>query len=292
VIIIRVKKVNGFTELPDGGNPAGVLLNSPPLTEKQMIFITRELKVSETAFVSTSKKADYKTRFFSPNGEVDLCGHGTIAAFYTMALQGDFNSDGKIVVTQETKAGILPVEIEFTKFKKIDKVMMYQSKPILRGVDIDTHILADSLNISNEEIDDSLPQQIVSTGLFTLPICIKSLETLRNIKPDFRKIENICTKIGAGSFHLFCFETIGKESLYHARNFAPIYGINEDPTTGTANGAVCSYLIKNNITKDGSFICEQGDVIGRPGRVFVEINRDTVRVGGKAKFVEEIQFDM
>ena len=292
MIIIRVKKVNGFTELPDGGNPAGVLLNSPPLTEKQMIFITRELKVSETAFVSTSKKADYKTRFFSPNGEVDLCGHGTIAAFYTMALQGDFNSDGKIVVTQETKAGILPVEIEFTKFKKIDKVMMYQSKPILRGVDIDTHILADSLNISNEEIDDSLPQQIVSTGLFTLPICIKSLETLRNIKPDFRKIENICTKIGAGSFHLFCFETIGKESLYHARNFAPIYGINEDPTTGTANGAVCSYLTKNNITKDGSFICEQGDVIGRPGRVFVEINRDTVRVGGKAKFVEEIQFDM
>ncbi len=257
-----------------------------------MIFITRELKVSETAFVYPSKKADYKTRFFSPNVEVDLCGHGTIATFYTMALQRELTHDKKIVITQETKAGILPVDIEFTKDKKIDKVMMYQSKTILKNVHIDTHEIADSLNISDEEIDDSLPKQIVSTGVFTFPICIKSLDTLRNIKPDFDKIKNICTKLDAGSFHLFCFETIEPGSLYHARDFAPVYGVNEDPVTGTANGAVCSYLTKNNIIKDGSFICEQGDIICRPGRVFVEINGDTVRVGGKARVVEEREFNM
>lgn len=290
--MIYVKKVNAFTESLNGGNAAGVLLNSPPLTEKQMIFITQELKVSETAFVYPSKKADYKTRFFSPTVEVDLCGHGTIATFYTMALEKELSHDKKIVITQETKAGVLPVDIEFTKDKKINKVMMYQGKPVIKNVNIDAHEIADSLNTSKEEVDDSFPKQIVSTGIFTFPICIKSLHALRNMKPDFDKIKKICTKIDSGSFHLFCFETVENGSLYHARNFAPSYGINEDPTTGTANGAVCSYLTKNNIIKDGSFVCEQGDIVGRPGRVFVEINKDTVRVGGKARVVEEREFNI
>jgi trans-2,3-dihydro-3-hydroxyanthranilate isomerase len=90
-----------------------------------------------------------------------------------------------------------------------------------------------------------------------------------------------------GSFHLFTFETIEPDSLYHARNFAPFYGINEDPVTGTANGAVCSYLLKNNIIQNNKMICEQGDIMGRSGRVYVEIDNDIVKVGGRAKVVEE-----
>ena len=90
-----------------------------------------------------------------------------------------------------------------------------------------------------------------------------------------------------GSFHLFTFDTVESDSVYHARNFAPVYGVNEDPVTGTANGAVCSYLIKNKIIKNRNLICEQGDIIGRPGRVFVEIDREGVKVGGKARVVEE-----
>ena len=55
-----------------------------------------------------------------------------------------------------------------------------------------------------------------------------------------------------------------------------------------ANGAICSYLLKNKIIKNNNLICEQGDIMGRPGRVFVEINNDTVRVGGRAKIVKEL----
>ena len=138
-----------------------------------------------------------------------------------------------------------------------------------------------------DEIDDSLPKQIVSTGLFTLPLCVKSFDILKAINPDFEKIKKLCSRFGVGSFHLFTFDTVESDSIYHARNFAPVYGVNEDPVTGTANGAVCSYLIKNKIVKDGNLICEQGDIMGRPGRVFVEIDRDGVKVGGKARVVEE-----
>jgi PhzF family phenazine biosynthesis protein len=69
--------------------------------------------------------------------------------------------------------------------------------------------------------------------------------------------------------------------------FCPIYAVNEDPVTGTANGAVCAYLTKNKIVKEKKLKCEQGDIIDRPGRIFVEIEGDTVKVGGIAKIVEE-----
>ncbi|MCK4996194.1 MAG: PhzF family phenazine biosynthesis protein, partial [Thermoplasmatales archaeon] len=72
---INVLKVNAFTESLDGGNAAGVLLNSPNLTDKQTMQVSKELAVSETAFVFPSKKADYGVLFFSATVEVEVCGH-------------------------------------------------------------------------------------------------------------------------------------------------------------------------------------------------------------------------
>ena len=287
---INVFKVNAFTESFEGGNPAGVVLESPDLTDEQMKHITKELNVSETAFVFSSNKTDYKIRFFSPEVEVNLCGHATIATFFTMALQGAFSSD--CVVFQETNAGVLPVDILFTDDKKVDKVMMTQRKPILKDIEYDLSEIADSLNISVEDIDDSFPKQIVSTGLFTLPVCIKSFDILKTVTPDFREIKKICQLLGVGSFHLFTFDTVEPGSTYHARNFAPLYGINEDPVTGTANGAISCYLIKNRIIKEKNLTCEQGDIIGRPGRVYVEMDKDVVKVGGKARIVEEKEVEL
>ena len=288
---INVRKINAFTESLEGGNPAGVVLDSPNLTDKQMKHVSKVLSVSETAFVFPSKKADYKIRFFSPYVEVDLCGHATIATFFTMALDEIFSKNINTIITQETKSGVLPVDIYFSD-GIVDRVMMTQATPKYKDICLDISILADSLNISVDEIDDSLPKQIVSTGLFTLPLCIKAFDILKSINPNFEKIKKLCSRFGVGSFHLFTFDTIESDSIYHARNFAPVYGINEDPVTGTANGAVCSYLIKNKIIKDRNLICEQGDIIGRPGRVFVEIDLDKVKVGGKAKVAEEREISL
>ena len=289
---IKTLKVNAFTGKLNGGNPAGIVLDSPKLADQQMTCISKELNVSETAFVFPSDKADYKVRFFTPKIEVDLCGHATIATFFTMALKGMLSPKKNDVVTQETKVGILPVNIYYADDKKIDRVMMTQSRPIYKNIHLDISMIADSLKVDVKDIDDSLPKQIVSTGLFTLPICIKSYDDLKNIKPDFEKVKKICDKMGAGSFHVFTFETIEPASIYHARNFAPVYGVNEDPVTGTANGAVSSYLIKHKIIKNKNLICEQGDIIGRPGRVFVEIGKDVIKVGGKARIAEEREIEV
>ncbi|HDN95681.1 MAG TPA: PhzF family phenazine biosynthesis protein, partial [Thermoplasmatales archaeon] len=74
---------NAFTNKPFKGNPAGVVLEADLLNEKQMQRIAADLKCSETAFLMKSEKADYKLRYFTPIREVDLCGHATIATFYT-----------------------------------------------------------------------------------------------------------------------------------------------------------------------------------------------------------------
>jgi len=290
---IKVLKVNAFTKDKNGGNPAGVLINSPDLTDKQMAKITTELQVSETAFLYPSNKADHKTRFFSPTVEVDLCGHGTIAAFYTMALRNEILQNREYSMTQETNVGVLPIDIIFSDDNnKLTRVMMHQDKPVLKDVDIDMKIVADALNISIENIDTAHPRQIVSTGVFTFPICIKSFNVLKNIKPDYDKVAEVCKKIDSGSFFVYTFETLESESTYHARCFCPLYGVNEDPVTGTANGAVSSYLFLNKIVKDNNFICEQGDIMGRPGRVYVEIEDNVVKVGGKAIIVEEKELEI
>jgi len=281
---IRVKKINAFTDYLTGGNPAGVVFDSPVLSYKQMAYISKILKVSETAFVYPSKKADFKLRFFTPSVEVDLCGHATIATFYTMALE---NKIFKENTSQETKIGILPIKIEYDSNKKVRKVMMKQARPQIKDIHIDISIIADSLNIPVEEIDEKIPLKAVSTGLYTLPISVKKYDVLKEMKPDFKKIRQICEKNNFGSYHVFTFETLELDSVYHARNFAPLYSVNEDPVTGTANGAVCSFLLKNKIIKGNNFICEQGDIIGRKGRVFVDIKNDNVMVGGVAKIVEE-----
>jgi PhzF family phenazine biosynthesis protein len=286
---VKVKKVNAFTESIDGGNPAGVVYNSPDLTPKQMSKITKILNVSESAFFFSSSKADFKVLFFTPTVEVELCGHATIASFFTMGLEGMIEHN--TVLTQETKAGILPVELYFSD-GKINKVMMTQAKPILKDISLDISEIAKSVGITTDEIDTSLPKQLTSTSLFTMPICVKSFDILKSLKPDFKEIERICTKYNTGSYFVYTFDTLNPESTYHGRCFCPLYGINEDPTTGTANGAVSAYLVKNKIIKEKNLICEQGDIIGQPGRIFVEIKNDTVKVGGKAKIVEEKELEI
>jgi PhzF family phenazine biosynthesis protein len=289
---VRVMKVNAFTDSLSGGNPAGVVIDSPSLRDEQMKHISKELMVSETAFVFPSTVADYKVRFFSPTVEVDLCGHATIATFFSLALKGGVSVDKKTVVTQETNVGVLPVNMYYSDDRVIEKVMMTQREPIYKNIHIDISYIADALRLEQTDIDKSLPPQIVSTGLFTMPVCVKSFDVLQNIRPDFLQVKKICNQIGVGSFHVFSFETIEPDSVYHARNFAPVYGINEDPVTGTANGAVCSYLKKHKRVTNNQMICEQGDFIGRPGRVFVEIHKEAVIVGGKAKITQESEIQV
>ena len=282
--------VDAFTNQPFSGNPAGVIVNADHLSEDKKQQIAKELNISETMFVSQSKIADFKVQFFTPKQETDLCGHGTVATFWVLSSIGKIKKCKNTIVsiTQETKAGVLPIDIYFDNDKNIEKVMMYQTNPIFYDVNINVEEITSILEISENQIDGNYPLKIVSTGRPKLFIPVISRKELYDIKPDFDKITDYCAKKEITGFHLFTFDTHYPKSITTARHFAPIAGVNEDPVTGIAGGALGCYL--SEFEKAKSFLdfqMEQGFNMGREGIVNVEIEKEYqkykfVKVGGKA----------
>ncbi|MDF2886819.1 MAG: phenazine biosynthesis protein PhzF family [Lacrimispora sp.] len=277
---VKVYQLNSFAKTNEGGNAAGVVVNADSLSEKEMEKVAAIVGFSETAFVMQSDITDFKVRFFTPKKEVDLCGHATIAVFYTMAYLR-LLKPGKY--KQETKAGILGIEI-----KEDYSVMMNQSAPVFSEI-IEKKELADSLNIDTSQMPADLPAQIVSTGLRDIMIPVKSIEILNAMKPDMKKIKMISRKYNTVGYHVFTLE-----SLYGAnaccRNFAPLYEIPEESATGTSNGALGCYLYrygKINSGQESNIVFEQGYSMKKPSEILVSLSVteneiQEVRVGGSA----------
>jgi PhzF family phenazine biosynthesis protein len=287
---VKVYTLNAFAKTSNGGNPAGVVLHADGLTEEHMQEIAAKMRLSETAFVLESKNADYKLRFFTPNKEVDLCGHATIAAFYLLASIGEIQSR---LYAEETKAGVLKVQC-----MKDKSIFMNQVNPEFYET-LDKKYIADSLNIEEELITEQLPIQIVSTGLRDVFIPINSLEALYKVQPDFDKITKISEKLNVTGYHLFSLETENK-AIASCRNFAPLYDIPEEAATGTSSGALSCYLYKYGIiNKDNckNLIFEQGYSMGRPSEILAKLEISDgkiieVKVGGTALSMEKMEINV
>lgn len=287
---IKVFLVNSFAKTAEGGNAAGVVLDADGFKDDDMKKIAKILGHSETAFVSKSEVSDFKVRFFTPEEEVDLCGHATVATFHTLEEQGRIHPDK---YTQETKVGVLQVEV-----KKDHTIMMSQNAPQFLEV-VDKEEIADSLNITLNEMVEGLPTQVVSTGLRDIMVPIKELETLNAIKPDLDKVAEVSRKYNTIGYHLFALETLG-EVHAHTRNLAPLYGIPEESATGTSNGALASYLFEYgeiNRKEATYFVIEQGYSMKKPSEIIVELetrekNIIGVKVGGKAISFTEVDVEI
>ena len=274
---MNIYKVNAFSFNEKGGNSAGVVIEGDNLSKDQMLKIAKEVGFSETAFISKSNVADYKVRFFTPTNEVDLCGHATIATFSLLNYKKLLK---KSTLTQETKAGILEIKI----FD--NTIFMEQLNPIEYET-IDSKIIAKSLGINHKDIIS--PVSIFSTGLKDIIIHVKSLEVINNLKANFNLITTISKEFKSTGYHIFTLETINNSTAY-CRNFAPLYGIDEESATGTASGALSGYLITNKLVKvkngKNNFVFEQGYTMNAPSEIKVIVSIENnfitkVIVGGK-----------
>lgn len=264
--------VKAFSKDKTTGNPAGVVLDADNLSDEQMLNIAAELGFSESAFVSSSDVADFRVRFFSPKQEVDFCGHATIATFHTLVEQGRILVPGadKRTVTQETKAGVLNVTCHAD-----GKIVMNQNAPEFGAIETDRVSIAELLGIKPENILDH-PIQAVSTGTPKLMIPVDSLKTLQAIQPN---LEGIAAYSKARGFYPFTAETLDPNADFHARQFNPAAGINEDPLTGVAAGALGCYAKKYNLVAKDQILIEQGYTMNMGGRMIVDVS-DGVKVGG------------
>jgi PhzF family phenazine biosynthesis protein len=286
---IAIKQVDAFTETPLTGNPAGVVLNADGLSDQQMQVIAREMSVPETAFIlsATTPSADLRIRWFSPQTEVPLCGHGTIASFHALAEEemAGMVGRGRFSFNVETHSGILPVSVE----KGVDGV------DVLFGLNVPEFTRAGQhkldvmriLNITLEEFENRRP--IVAADYLYVPI--RRLHSIFAMRPNFFAMSQFLTNRNLRGLCVFTTETVDRKSSVHSRFFAPTIGINEDPVTGSANGPLGVYLFEQGDIEPGgesvTIIGEQGDAISRKGRVLIQLAiRGTevtgVRIGGRA----------
>ncbi len=260
---ISICQIDAFTDNPFGGNPAGVTFGDG-LTKEEMQLIAREMNVAETAFLFKSEEADFNLRWFTPATEAELCGHATIASLHFL-FENRYIKDNS-GITFDTLSGILKCRIEDGR--------CFMQIPVYKAEEYNDNkedILA-TLGLSEDDIDKSVP--FIIMGNRYLYIYVKKLSTLKGIKPNFKDLLNIQKQNNIGGNIVFTRETYDKESFAHSRFFTPFYGIDEDPVTGSANGPLMLVLrilgfIKNN-NEDISLTFEQGDIIGRRGRVGVK----------------------
>ena len=256
--------VDAFTCDGQGGNPAGVVLVNEVLPKERMQAIAARLGFSETAFVVFSGTSRHKIRFFTPENEVALCGHATIASYFLLFHLGQIQA-GPFVM--ETLAGEQAVSVDTT-----GSVGMTQNLPVfgstLRGSDV-----APALGMAPELIGGptGLPIQIASTGLNKIFVPVVSLEALHEIKPDFERIARISEANDSIGMYCYCLETI-RGSTAHCRNFAPVVGIREDSATGTSAAALGCVLHHYGIIDPGlteRLVFEQGFCIQQPSEIHV-----------------------
>ena len=269
--------VDAFTSEPFGGNPAGVVLleHADFPCDELMQQVAAELRYSETAFVRCEGNSTFTLRYFTPCGEVDLCGHATIASFGVLLHEGVVNEGETCLI--HTLAGDLQVVAG-------KQVMMQMATPTLLPTAVDTERLH---RIMGGDIQQwpSLPIEVISTGLPDIMMPVANLDALHALQPDMEELEALSRELDVVGVHAFALSDDGYTA--HTRNFAPLYGIPEEAATGTASGALTHYLQRNGIIETPC-ICRfmQGEAMNRPSVIVTQLHANgSIMVGGNSRII-------
>lgn len=242
-----------------------------------MTRIAAELRYSETAFVQQGQDPlEFTLRYFTPCGEVDLCGHATIAAFGLMMSQG-IVGDGQHCINH-TKAGDITVMVG-------NQVMMTMAPPAAIPKPLDIKRLKNIIGWQQADHTMTLQPEVISTGLPDIIMPVDTVKTLNALSPDMEAMAAYCQELEVVGVHAFALTDDGHTA--HVRNFAPLYGIPEEAATGTANAALTHYLHRNGIIC-GKTWCSflQGKAMGRPSNVTTWLTEDgNILVGGNCRII-------
>ena len=277
-ILNDVYQIDAFTKQPFNGNSAAVIFTDD-LTDEEMQAIAKEMNLSETAFISSSDKADLKLKWFTPAIEVELCGHATIASLHYLAERNIIQRNSPI--TFETLSGVIECMVD------VDTYYMKLPVPIFEKFESRYDDIINILGIEQNDLDDQYPFILQNNG--NLFIYVRSLEAIKNLKPNFKELVKLSKEEGEFTeVTVFSRETVEAENDAHLRFFAPYYGIDEDPVTGSANGPLLLVMRKLGLiekdTEGKTFTFEQGDFLGRKGRVNVSFSqgKNELMIAGNA----------
>jgi PhzF family phenazine biosynthesis protein len=268
---VEILQYNAFTDRPFAGNPAGVVLDASGLDDDVMQLIARQMNLAETAFLvpPSSAAADVRLRWFTPAQEVTLCGHATIAAFTAAAERGLFPIEPgqERELRVETLSGILRIRID--ERDGAVRVAMQIQVPGFEPLELDRPAFASLWGVTAGDLDGDW-RVLPSTHYCYIPV--RDRNALRSLTLNSEALAEIDP---GASFAFFTGDTVDPDSQWHLRFFAPFLGVPEDTVTGSAQGPMGPLHLRltDALPEDGwtELKGEQGDILGRPGRVVVRV---------------------
>jgi len=247
-------QVDAFTDRAFAGNPAAVCLLDGPRDERWMQNVAREMNLSETAFLIKGEDG-FDLRWFTPEAEVNLCGHATLASAHVLWEEDILDKRG--TARFHTRSGLL------TALRKDGWIEMdfpaEPQKPAIAAPALSRALGATPVYLGKNRFDYLVE--------------LESEEALRNLHPDFSLLKTIPAR-GV----IVTSPSDSKNYDFVSRFFAPALGINEDPVTGSAHCCLGPYWQKR--LKKDSFTAYQASARG--GIVRVTVQGDRVLLGGQA----------
>lgn len=250
-----IYQVDAFTNECFRGNPAGVCIMDHEPSATWMQNIAMEMNLSETAFVFF-RESKRNIRYYTPESEIQLCGHATLSASHILYETGVIKPDERVYF--ESGAGELTI-----RKKDAWITMNFPSYPLTQ-----VEITPEFRRIT--EID---PLELYEAGQGWTLVLLKNEAAIRNLAPNLSLMKNskfgdlIATAVSDDPAYDFC-----------VRCFAPAVGINEDPVTGSAHCALAPFWSGKTGKKE--FISHQ--VSKREGILKVALNAGRVDISGQA----------
>lgn len=262
---IQYEKTDAFTGRCSDGNPAATLYltKEQTLTPAQMQQIATAHKgyVSEVVYCTPCDEQgiDFDLRYYSSECEVEFCGHGTIACMYSLVKRTPELRDRESVRIR-TNMGCLTV---YNRLNDQDAVYITAPAPVKSETTFAAQEVADALGLPMEQLDTSLPIEVINAGLRTLLVPIKTLRQEVALYPDQEKLRLYTLAHDVDIVCAFTSECEGPFSTIHSRIFAPKFGYLEDPATGSGNSALANYMLAHDLWKGEPAMVEQGAIEGR-----------------------------
>ncbi|MEU2465919.1 PhzF family phenazine biosynthesis isomerase [Streptomyces sp. NPDC012486] len=267
----EVLRYTAFSADPEGGNPAGVVLDASGLGDAEMLALAADLGYSESAFLTDPDgHGGHTVRYFSPKAEVPFCGHATVAAALALAER-----DGPGDLVFSTPAGPVPV----TVVREGGELRATLTSVEPHTEDAAPEDLAEALAALDwpaADLDPALPPRIAYAGARHLVLAAATRERLADLAYDFARLEALMRRLDLTTVQLAWRESV---TVFHVRDPFPVGGVVEDPATGAAAAAFGAYARELGLVPDDAVLTlHQGADMGRPGTLTVELTPGDARV--------------
>ncbi|MDZ7716106.1 MAG: PhzF family phenazine biosynthesis protein [Balneolaceae bacterium] len=250
-MILNLYQVDAFASKVFEGNPAAVCLLQEWLSDKILQQIALENNLSETAFFLEQENG-FRLRWFTPEAEVDLCGHATLATAHVLFSHLNYEKDeilfhsnsGTLTVRQD--GDLLKMNFPASFAKKVEPPKK----------------LIEALGVEPEMVFRDVDYMVI----------LNNEQQVKKVDPNYFMLNDVKTR-GV------IVTAPGKEVDFVSRFFAPAVGVNEDPVTGSAHTMLAPYWSERLGKKD----LTARQISKRGGNVFCTLKGERVEISGKAK---------